>query len=252
MLAHSRLMVRSLVAVGLLAVATAESRAQVQPKVDTRPIPLNPNFPWQKQPDPQQKGQPKSPVLLMPSINTMPGIPASSLFPPAFPSLVNPALDNPWMNQVTVNPYRVNPFAMNPLFNNPFMVNPLLRNPAFDNPLNMPGFFPPSYSPTSIAPSASYTPPIAIRQPGMLMYRGPDLQVNPTTGTVYHPLSGTVTLADGTTFYRVPGSGQPTASGTYATGTGLYYNPQGNTFFNPSSGVISKPGQTNVFLPYVW
>jgi hypothetical protein len=106
--------------------------------------------------------------------------------------------------------------------------------------------------PGPVNPAVSFTPPVAIRQPGMLMYKGPDLQVNPTSGTVYQPMSGVVTLADGSKFYRVPGTGLPTAVGTYATGTGLYYNPDGNTFYNPSSGVISKPGTTNVFLPYVW
>ena len=258
MLAHRRLMVRTVAAVALVAVAAAESRAQFQPQFQPRtsPIPLNyqnPNFPWQKQGGQQNNGQQnkKSPVLLMPSINTMPGIPASSVFRPAFPLLVNPALDNPWMNQVNVVPVRRNPFTMNPLFNNPFLLNPLLRNSTFENPYNAPGYIP-TYDPTLLNPSVTSTPPLAIRQPGMLMYKGPDLQVNPTSGTVYQPLSGVVTLSDGSKFYRVPGTGAPTATGTYATGTGLYYNPDGNTFMNPASGVISKPGQTNVFTPYVW
>jgi hypothetical protein len=261
MLTFSRFTFRSLVAAGLIVGTATVSQAQFpQPRVDTRPIPWNPQFqnpafPWH-QPNPRGN-QPKNPILVMPSINTAPGIPASSIFRPAVqpPSWLNPALDNPWMNPVAVHRVRVNPF-INPLFNNPFVVNPLLRNPAFDNPFNVPGFLPqtgfPQYDPSLLAPSVSSTPPIAMKLPGTLIYKGLDLQVNPTAGTVYQPVSGIVTLADGTTFYRVPGTGLPTVTGTYATGTGLYYNPQGGTFFNPSSGVISKPGLTNVFLPYVW
>ncbi len=156
-------------------------------------------------------------IVLQPSVNSWPGIPAQTLFQPAFqaPWYTNPALNNPWMNQVVVTPV------------NAWGVNPGIVNTAFS------------------------TPPIAVQQGGMMMYRGPNLQVNPWTGTVYQPLSGVVTLADGSSFYRVPGSGLPTAVGNYATGSGLYYNPRGGTFFNPSSGVISRPGTTNVFLPYV-
>jgi hypothetical protein len=265
MLAFSRFTLRGLVAAGLIGVAASGSLAQVTPpRVDTRPIPWNPQFqnpafPWHQHPTQTPNGNHrKNPILLMPSINTAPGIPASSIFRPAVrpPSWLNPALNNPWMNPVAVHPLRVNPFAMNPMFNNPFVLNPLLRNATFENPLNAPGFFPQTgfsqLGPSPLSPAVTYTPPVAIRQPGTLIYKGLDLQVNPTTGTVYQPISGVATLADGTTFYRVPGTGLPTATGTYATGTGLYYNPEGGTFFNPSSGVISKPGQTNVFLPYVW
>jgi hypothetical protein len=31
----------------------------------------------------------------------------------------------------------------------------------------------------------------------------------------------------------------------------LYFDPQHNTFLNPSTGVISKPGVTNVFIPWI-
>lgn len=191
------------------------------------------------------------PVVVMPSINTFPGIPASNLFPPAInPAfLPNPALNNPWINPVNVNPVPVNPLAPFNNFNNPLLVNPLLRNPAVFNPLLAPGFGP-TYGP--VLPAVASTPPVAIRQPGQLFYKGPDLQVNPASGTVYRPLSGTATTADGTTFYRVVGSGLPTATGAYATGTGLYFSPQTGTYFNPGTGVISRPGQTNVFLPYIW
>jgi hypothetical protein len=198
--------------------------------------------------------KPANPVVVMPSINTLPGVPASQLFQPVFnPAfLPNPALSNPWLNPVTVTPVRVNPFAPN-LLQNPFVVNPLLQNP-FVNPLANP-LIPGPFVPGPLvapAPVFTSTPPIAVRQAGQLFYKGPDLQVNPTSGTVYRPLSGTATTADGTTFFRVVGSGLPTATGQYATGTGLYYSPQTNTYFNPGTGVISKPGQTNAFIPYIW
>jgi hypothetical protein len=151
-------------------------------------------------------------IVIQPSVNTWPGIPASMLNQPVFtPPFYNPALNNPWMNPVTITP--VNPF---------------------------------------VPPTAVVRPPVALQQPGTMLVRGPDLQVNPWSGTVYRPLSGTVTLADGSTFYRVPGSGLPTVTGAYATGTGLYDNPLGGTFFNPSSGVVSQPGSTNLLIPYVW
>jgi hypothetical protein len=264
MLALRRLTLRGLVAVAALAGTTATVKAQIQPQA--RPNlpwnhPLNqqfqnPNFPWQKQPA-QQAGQPRNTVVAMPSINTLPGIPASTIFRPVMdvPSWLNPALNNPWMNQTVVTPVRV-PFQMNPMFNNPFALNPLLQRAWWLNQMNVPGFVPQTslseLVPGPLTPGVSVTPPVAVQQPGLLIYKGPDLQVNATSGTVYRPQSGVVTLADGSKFYRVPGSGLPTAVGTYATGTGLYYNPDGNTFFNPSSGVISKPGTTNVFLPYVW
>ena len=266
MLVLRRWTLRGLVAVAVLAGTHAAAQAQFQPQVSPKlpwNHPLNqqqfqnPNFPWQKQPHQQQADQPNRSVMAMPQINTAPGIPASLVYRPVMnvPSWLNPALNNPWMNQTVVTPVRM-PFQMNPLFDNPFALNPLLQRAWFLNQMNVPGFVPQGslneLLPNSVTPAVSFTPPVAVKQPGMLMYKGPDLQVNPTSGTVYRPQSGVVTLADGSTFYRVPGSGLPTAIGTYAAGTGLYYNPDGNTFFNPASGVISKPGTTNVFLPYVW
>jgi hypothetical protein len=260
MLAKSRF----LLAVGVLAVTSAAAPAQfTMPKVDTRPIPWTPQyqnqaFPWQQkqQPNQPQKGnQPKNQVFAMPSINTMPGIPASRIFPPVSqnPTWLDPTLtaQNTWMNLPNARP---NPFLMNPMFNNPFAINPLLQQAAWFNQFNMPYYRPQTslsdWGP--VAPVVSYSPPIAVREPGQYIYKGFDLQVNPATGTDYRPQSGVVTRADGTTFYRVPGTGQPSVNGFYATGTGTYYNPDGGTYFNPSSGIISKPAQANVFMPYVW
>jgi hypothetical protein len=225
-----------------------------QPKITPGPKPV---------PPPQAVHFPGLPgkkpnVYTMPSINSWPGIPVSPLSQTVWqPPFWNPAIDNPWMNRTTINSYPIGPFN-NP-FNNPFVINPLLANPVVINPLiqtrnQFNPFGIPPYRPRYDHPEieVQHTPAQAVQEPGMLLYKGPDLQVNPWSGTEYHPVSGTVTLADGSTFYRVAGSGLPTAFGTYASGSGLYYNPIGGTFFNPSSGTLSKPAQTNIFMPYVW
>ncbi|HSQ56469.1 MAG TPA: hypothetical protein VLM40_12075, partial [Gemmata sp.] len=154
MLAHHRWGLRSLVAVGLLVFAARQSNAQVfQPGVN--PFPgtpnvwnpwgqqyANPNFPWKRQGNapPNNNG-----VRVMPSINSMPGILGSSVFPPVmnFSSWSDPALDNPWMNQSSVIPVRIRPpFVMNPFFNDPFALNPLLQQRAWANRFNFPGYEP--------------------------------------------------------------------------------------------------------------
>jgi hypothetical protein len=215
--------------------------------------PLRPDLPGQP---------PKAPPLVIyPQFNTLPGIPANQLQRPLFNPgpFYNPALNNPWMNQTRIVPYNpfvtpvYGPFAPNP-FNpltpvvgpSPFAPNPYLFNNPYLSPFNNP--FAPVYGPGTFATS---TPPIAIQQPGQLMYRGPDLQVNPVSGLVYKPVSGVAQTADGSVFYRVAGTGLPTIGGKYSPGSGLYFNPQAGTFLNPSTGVISQPGQTTVFMPYI-
>ncbi|MBP3956620.1 hypothetical protein J8F10_15205 [Gemmata sp. G18] len=233
---------RVLAALAAVAPATRAEAQQVQPQVGGgfRPQP--------------NAGQKAPAVIVHPQINTMPGIPASVVYPPSFNPgpFFNPALNNPWLNQtqfVPYNPFVLNPF--NPLFapNNPFVNNPFAPNPFVPNAFNNPFAINPFNNP--FRPFATSTPPIAIQQPGQLMWRGPDLQVNPISGTVYRPLSGIARTADGNTFFRVPGSGLPTFTGAYAPGTGLYFNPAQNTFLNPASGVISRPGVTTVFLPWI-
>lgn len=164
-----------------------------------------------------QPGGPKRPpaVIVYPQLNGQMQIPAAQFFRPAFDPgpFYNPALNNPYLNQTNVIPY--SPFAPNPF-----------------------------------VPTVTATPAVAIQQPGQLMYKGPDLQVNPVSGLVYKPLTGVARTADGNTFYRVVGSGLPTVTGSYAAGTGLYFDPKHNTFLNPATGVISRPGTTNVFLPW--
>lgn len=196
--------------------------------------------------------QPKRPaVVTFPQINTFPGFPAAGFSQPAFNPgpFYNPALNNPYLNQTRFVPVPVNPFANQPI-NNPLLWN---NNVFVNNPFALvgPNNFAPNPFNNPFAPVTTATPPLAIQQPGQLFYRGPDLQVNPTSGLVYKPLTGVARTADGSTFYRVAGSGLPTFSGTYAAGSGLYYSPDNNTYLHPASGTISRPGVTNVFLPYI-
>jgi hypothetical protein len=215
---------RLLTAFAVVALATRADAQQLQPSTNPGGV-----FRPQPQPKAEPKAEPKAnpqkgQIIVHPQINTWPGIPASQFQPPAFNPgpFYNPALNNPYMNQTRFAPY------------NPFV------NQTINNPFN-----------TGFGPVSSYTPPLAIQQPGQFLYRGPDLQVNPWSGTTYRPLTGVVQTADGSTFYRVAGSGLPTASGMYSPGSGLYYNPTTGTFINPSSGVISTPGTTTVFLPWI-
>lgn len=178
--------------------------------------------------DAQQPQRP--PIVAFPQINTLPGVPAAQLNPPVFNPgpFYNPALNNPYLNQTNYIPVPVN----NPLFapNNPFVNNPFAlagpNDPFAPNPFLPAGGNTGCYCQGPYAPS---TPPLAFRQPGQLFYRAPDLQVNPTSGLVYRPLSGVARTANGSTFYRVAGSGLPTYTGAYAPGTGLYYDPNNNT-----------------------
>lgn len=131
---------------------------------------------------------------------------------------------NPFANSLAMgtNPYLpfVNP--LNPLVNS-FAMNSLLGNAS---PF---GFF---------GPGLVYTPPVAVQQPGALIREGPNLAVNPVTGTVVLPRTGIATMADGSTFYRLSQTPSP-----------VYYNPLGGTFFNPLTGVVARPGQVNVVGP---
>jgi hypothetical protein len=257
MTAPHRWTLRTLAAVTLIALAAGVTAAQVgqpganpnpgaksgqkhDPKHDpkTNPQPaathrpaVNPHPPaMQRQPQPQTLLRPNTnSIVVMPSINTLPVVPAAGPFLP----FTNPALSYPWPTPVAVpsfypfgNPF-TNPFAVAPF--NPVLPNPFLRLPG--NPLTNP-----FVAPGVIAVS---TPPVALQQPGSLLPAGPDLAVNPWSGTVVQPVSGIATLANGSTFYRLP------------TAVGVYYNPMGGTFFTPDTGVISKPG-TTVLLPYVW
>lgn len=212
----------------LTAVALA-TRADAQLQPGTRPAP--------KPPTP------------FPSVNSWPGIPAQSINPPLYNPgpFYNPALNNPFLNQTQVIPFTPlantlnNPLAPNAWANFPFAPQTCIGGAGI-LPGGCIGFQ---------GPFTTYTPPLAVQQPGQLLWRGPDLQVNPVSGMVYRPLSGVAQARDGSVFYRVAGSGLPTFTGAYAPGTGLYFDPQRNTFLNPGTGVISRPGTTNIFVPWI-
>jgi hypothetical protein len=175
---------------------------------------------------------PRPPIVVQPQITGATPIPASLFNRPAFNPgpFYNPALNNPWLNQTNVIPVGFNnPFAQNP-FNNPFPPN------QFVGPVWPGGAF--GWSGFGCVP------------PGRLFFKNFDLQVNPTAGLVYRPISGVARTADGSTFFRVPGTGLPNASGQYTAGSGLYFDPAHGTFLNPGTGVISRPGVTNIFAPW--
>jgi hypothetical protein len=138
-------------------------------------------------------------------------------------------------------------------------VPPLVFNPygpfgppfALTNPLVTPPFWNGPFAPNAFVGGAGFgfVPPVAVRQPGAFQFRGPNLYVNPFSGTAYAPYTGLARTADGSLFYRVPGTGAPNAQGNYAIGTGLYFNFESGAYLNPSSGVIARPG--GPFLPYI-
>jgi hypothetical protein len=142
----------------------------------------------------------------------------------------------------------------------PPLNNPAAFNPGFVPPLPvvvpplapvapvLPVGFNPLFVARPAVVSAYYVPPVAARQPGTFRYTGPDERVNPWSGSVHQPAAGVATLADGSTFYRVPGVG-PNMPDT--AGTGLYFNPDAGTYFNPASGLVVRPGGVR-FLPWLW
>ena len=196
--------------------------------------------------------KPKPIVAVQPHINTLPGVAiapsfANSPFSPGYnpysPNPFNPYAPNLFVNPTFPQPALL-PFARNPFLpgiNPPFAVNPLFVNAA---PL---GVFP--FTP--VVPFAPPVPPIAIQQPGQFLYRGPNLAVNPASGAIYRPATGVVVQRDGSVFYRVPGTGVPDGFGSAQLGTETFYNPLNGTYFNPQSGVVSRPG-TNGFTPWIY
>jgi hypothetical protein len=128
-------------------------------------------------------------------------------------------------------------FAVNP-YTTPLMAKVLLAD-AFAFPFSMPAMY--SNPVGLLGNGLAITPPVAYRQPGALIPQGPNLAFNPLTGTVVFPASGFATMADGSTFYRLPG---------FTTGSNnVYYNPAAGTFFNPATGVVGKPAMINGLVP---
>jgi hypothetical protein len=161
----------------------------------------------------------------------------------------------------TWNPYGIysNPYnPMNPysLYNSSYRnmlglnsfpgVNPILYNPyessllgyAFGSGLTSPySTAGTSYSPfggLGLGSGLGATGTLAVQQPSLWINGGPNLSVNPITGTVVQPLSGYAMMSDGSTYYRLPGSISHSVSP-------VYYNPVGGTLFNPQTGVVAQP-----------
>jgi hypothetical protein len=159
----------------------------------------------------------------------------------------------------------VNPFQPNPFFANPFLVNPF--NPQFlNNPLNpfhprfnpfavnpfTPNPFGPNPFANPFAPAVISTPAVAVQQPGFFQRVGPDLAVNPWSGTVVRPYTGVAQTADGNVFYQLGRNGLPSVfNSPAAPRTGLFVSPTTGTLLNPNTGVIVQPGVTNVFVPWI-
>ena len=162
-----------------------------------------------------------------------------------------------------VNPFAVNPFVNNPFANpfgpqaviaGPFQINPL--NNPFNNPLNNPLGLPPgpnfNFAQNPLAsPFANpfFRPTFAFQQPGRLFWRGPDLLVNPWSGTVVRPFTGVAQTADGTIFFQLSRNGLPTVFDQFGGRTNIYVNPSQGTLFNPVTGVIVQPGTASTFVP---
>ena len=247
--------IRALVAAaGVLATLATAPRAGAQPQAN--PVRAPPGFGPVNFPGPLFPGQPRAPVTVNPPPLNVPGW---QYFP-------DPFATNPWLtptqfvpvNTLRPNPFFVNPFAVNP-FNNPFaasnpfaLVNNPLNNP-FKNPLSNPYTANP-YGPnpfaSSFAPVVVSTPAVAVQQPGFLRWAGPDLQVNPWSGTAVKPSLGVAQTADGRVFFQLGRDGTPTVFNPNAPRTGVFVDPTFGTFLNPRTGVIVRPGGTNVFLPW--
>ncbi len=194
--------------------------------------------------------------------------------PPIHLPRVNPAFHSPRLSPVfatrgpvvvtTINsssinsawhePFVPHPNAWNPPVRNPFMANPLFVNPLqrpFLDPFNGPGLivgarwgprvFPPRGEDGTVADAS---------RPRSLLDEMPETPA--MTPTVYQPISGIVTLADGSTFYRAAGTGPVTELGNYSSGGGLGASLLGGNFFSPDPSSMGAFCEANGFLPYVW
>lgn len=236
--------VRSLAALALVACA-----GPVAAQNPFQPAGGNPFLPQPIVPRPQQ---PPRPVQVQPNVFLQPQVPnrgGVQLPGLNFPLQHGNQFNSPYgpyassvpvlFNQIVIP--NQNPFAPSLVINNPFAPNNFNRPPiAFGPP---PNFFGGGFW-------GGFGGGYTIQQPGAFQFRGPNRFVNPFSGTAYAPFSGVAQTADGSLFFRVPGTGVPNQFGNYAIGSGLYYNAESGAFLNPASGVISRPG--NFFLPYIY
>ena len=244
------------VAAGVTVTVAAAPQAGAQPRGQFQ---APPGFGPVNFPGPLFPGQPRAPVFLNPQPFNVPGW----QFNPD-PFNTNPRL-NP-VQFVPVNPFQQNPFFVNPFlvnpFNNQFANNPFNNNPfnnVFVNPLGPqvgpspfgPNPFGPNPFANPFAPVVFTQPAIAIQQPGFLRWSGPDLQVNPWSGTAVKPSLGVAQTADGRIFFQLGRDGIPTVFNPNAPRTGVFVDPTFGTFLNPRTGVIVQPGGTRVFHPWM-
>jgi hypothetical protein len=182
--------------------------------------------------------------------------PSAGTNPAQFPPgtmLVDPLFLNPgWPEQAFVRPRlwnRPNPLAMNQL-----LINPLLLNRPLLDPFG-PGLIVGGGWGVPLRPLRRDAEEFAeARRPGSLSEQMPVFprSASPVATTIYQPLSGFVTLADGSTFYRAGGTAAATELGNYSTGGGLEASLIGGNFFSPSLGAAGDVSRGRTFLPYVW
>lgn len=223
------------IAAGVVAAVAVAPRAAAQPNPFRNPAGLGPQ--------PLFPGQPRPPAFFPQAPINAPGIP----FNP------DPFGVNPRLNPVQFVP--VNPWAPNPFFANPFLVNPFVNNPfnPFNNQLANNPFAPnPLINPFAnpFAPAVFSTPAVAVQQPGFFQRVGPNLAVNPWSGTAVAPFTGVAQTADGNLYFRLGRDGTPTVFNPAAPRTNVYFSPASGSFLNPNTGVIVRPGGTSVFLPW--
>lgn len=232
--------VRSLAALALVACAGPVAAQNPFQPAGGNPFLPQPNNPF-RPPQPPRPVQVQPNVFLQPQVPNRGGVQLPNLNFPfqqgnQFNSLYGPyASAVPLLYNQIVIPNQ-NPFGPSLVFNNPFAPNNFNQPPIAFGPN---AFF-----------GGGFGGGYAIQQPGAFQFRGPNRFVNPFSGTAYAPYSGVAQTADGSVFYRVPGTGLPNQFGNYAIGSGLYYNAESGAFLNPASGVIARPN--NFFLPYIY
>lgn len=160
----------------------------------------------------------------------------------------NQPVANQRIIQVKAAPAEVSPFdnpaVVNSLFSDPHSVNPLLDQP-FSNAFGVPGYG--GFGARYIFTLADAMEPSV--EPASM---GTEPREYVASGAVYEPASGKVTLADGTTFYRVPGTRPSASFASYTFGSGGASASQGSSYLSGTPAVISKSALSNIFLPYIW
>jgi hypothetical protein len=167
------------------------------------------------------------------------------------PATANPLLFTAgWSNAPAPNPPVVNRMPRNPFVLNQLLVNPLIGNRLAD-PLNGPILLAGGWGVPFIPARRENNPLAEARRPGSLLDQTPEFSPHSVAMTVYQPVSGIITLADGSTFYRGAGTSFANELGNSSAGGGLDSSRIGGNFFSPDLGTVGTLGQ-NAFLPYVW